>query len=265
MKYLYILLLLALFGLASCGSGEEIGVAPTNTVPPQPSETPASSQTTPSPPSQELSPTPFTDPPLPIGPLTVDIMELVGSPRLIQLVSSFQAAAQKNPDWWLEYVQENSDIEGELPYHPNMGLSEAEYEEMLALSDKMSLGKVGETVLLVEQRPDGRIVLDGGERLPELTGILIDVAQDRVKTPYGMTTTTSTIKASSEQQATGPWNGTNWKLERGNPLGGDALGIQFAIGKYVEKEQGIIYYRVAQVKDGAQTVDLTIFLNFDLE
>ncbi|MBA3531930.1 MAG: hypothetical protein H0T73_08435 [Ardenticatenales bacterium] len=135
---------------------------------------------------------------------------------------------------------------------------------MLDLFDEIRLGKVGEAILVVEQRANGGLLVDGGDELPELTGILIDSAHNRVKTPYGMTTTTSTIEA-SEEQRTGPWNGTSWKLERVSSIGGDGILIEFAIGQFVENGRGIIYYRVREAKDGVQTLDKSFFLNFDKE
>ena len=44
---------------------------------------------------------------------------------------------EQNQDWFLEYTQTVAEDGSPLPYHPNFGLTEAEYNDFLALSDSV--------------------------------------------------------------------------------------------------------------------------------
>jgi hypothetical protein len=221
---------------------------------PQPTATPAAGPTLP-PDLAEIRQL------LPVGAITADLMQPVSPPRLTELSTKFQAAIQQNPEWWSEYVQ-NTPAGQTVPYHPNMGLSEGEYAEMLALFDELGLQKTAEVTIMVTASGENHFVLDGGTALPYLTGIEIILDQDLVRTPYGVASQHTAIAPDDAQQLTGPWKGIQWFLDTRDPQQATSTGIhiEFALGRLQQDGRCLMYYRVQQFESAGKTVDLMIVL-----
>jgi len=195
------------------------------------------------------------------GHLTVDVMEIAAPPRLNELVRRFQQALGENPGWWLEHVK-NSKPGEPLPYDSRLGLSEAEYNEFLALSKKMTVQKKSEASLTITTKADDVYVFDGGQMLPDFSGIEIDLTNDVVRTPFGILTERSEINA-SEDSALGAWVGTQWKLEKTDPNGITGMVANLAVGKLKQSGRCVIYYDVRKVSlDGK--VRISHVLNYDM-
>ena len=201
---------------------------------------------------------------IPVGTVPVAVMDLIASPRVQELMQRFQTAVRSDPAWLLEYAKANDRPGEPLPYHPKMGVSEAEYKEMLSLSEEMRLAPVAKAELIVRAEPNGRFTLDGGHALPELTGISIDMEKNRVETPFGVTTTTSQIKPSSEQKATGPWSGVSWKREDLNMDMMTGTVVKFSIGRLQESGQGILYYDAKRMANRSMEARAFRVLTYDL-
>lgn len=201
---------------------------------------------------------------LPQGTVQVTILALVSPPRLQQLTGRFQAAVQDEPEWWLDYVRANAQPGEPLPHHPKMGVSEAEYEELLTLTEQVRLAPVSEAELTVRWEESGVAVFDGGVDLPELTGIEIDLDRHVVRTPFGVTTTSSRIQASEGQRATGPWSGVSWKREEMDDSASNGTLINFNLGRLQESGRGILYYDARRIADGALTSRVTRVLTYEL-
>jgi hypothetical protein len=201
---------------------------------------------------------------IPTGTVRVMVMDLVAPPRLEQLTARLQAAVQQEGDWWLKYVADNAQPGEPLPYHARMGISAAEYDEMLSLFDQMRLAPVSEAELKVQTAGDRRFRLDGGKHLPELTGIVIDLGRNLVETPFGTTTTSNRIVASERQQATGPWNGVSWKHDGVDPTALSGVNISFNLGRLEESGRVILSYDASRLLDGAAQGRTRRTLTYDL-
>lgn len=128
------------------------------------------------------------------GKFTVDVMELAAPPRANELNQRLKQAVGQNPNWWLEHVKKASPGEP-LPYDARLGLSKTEYDEFLELSKKMTTVKKAEATILVVDKGDDVYVLDGGQQLQDfITGIEIDLRNDKVRTPFGNLTGTISNK-----------------------------------------------------------------------
>ena len=186
---------------------------------------------------------------LPSGKVKVDVMQLMGSPRLNELTTKLQTAVQQNKDWWMAHVQKAKPGEA-LPWDARLGLTRSEYEEFLKSSRDVQLGKAREAEIEFARSPDGRITVRADSSLPELEGIVINVKNDFVETPFGRTNTRSDITASEEQRTTGPWTGVQWKLESLGETPGTGTIVKFALGKLTRDGRGILYYDAKEIKPG---------------
>jgi hypothetical protein len=201
---------------------------------------------------------------IPTGTVRVTVMNLVSPPRLEQLTARFQAAVQKEPGWWSEYMVANARPGEPLPYHPGFGITEAEYDEMLGLFGQMRLAPAAEVEMTVHASGDRRFRLNGGRHLPELTGIVIDLGRNRVETPFGATTTRNPIAASERQQATGPWTGVSWKYDGVDETAMSGAHVRLALGRLEESGRGILTYDAGRLHEGVVQARVKRTLTYDL-
>jgi len=176
-----------------------------------------------------------------------------------------QAAVRKDREWFMDYVMTHAkSAPGKpLPYDQRLGLTPEEYAELLMLGDQKFLVKNGTAELAVTS--DGhRVSIDGGTALPELHGVHLDIDTDKVTTPFGETTTHKTIKASDGQELTGPWNGLQWKLEKGSERTSEVTIVRLCLGRLVKSSRGITYYEVKCTGPEANKA-VTYILQYDLK
>lgn len=195
------------------------------------------------------------------GRVIVDVMEIGGPPRANELAQRLQQAARENPGFWLEHAKRPKPGEP-LPYDSRLGLSEAEYKEFLSLAKKLTMRKKAEAALVVATEDNEVFVLDGGEALPDFTGIVIDLKGDLVRTPFGVLTERSEIDA-PEDSAFGAWVGTQWKLNDFDPSGITGTAAKLAVGKLRQSGRSVIYYDVRRISLDGKT-RISHVLNYDM-
>lgn len=193
------------------------------------------------------------------GHITVDVMEVVSRPRAIELAQRLQQAARVNPNWWLEH-QKKAEPGEPLPYDSRLGLSKDEYNEFLVLSKMMTTQKKAEATLIVATADDDVYVLDGGQALPDFTGIEIDLKNDLIRTPFGTLIDRSEIDV-AEGSALGAWVGTQWKFENAAPNGVPSTVAKLGVGRLKKSGRCVIYYDVKLIGTDGNT-RISHILNF---
>jgi hypothetical protein len=189
---------------------------------------------------------------LPADGTRADVMQLVAPPRLNLLTAKLQQAAQKQPEWWIDQLHKAKPGEP-LPYDPRLGLTKEEYKELLSLWGAFSLRKT-RTVRLSVKRDGMRITFNGGEELPDLRAVVVDLETGAVTTPYGTATQWSRVEASPEQKATGPWNGVAWELERVDERTGLGTVVTFDLGRL--RQSGLSIYASVRPNTRADVPEL---------
>jgi hypothetical protein len=189
------------------------------------------------------------------------VMQPVAPARLTALTTKLQLAAQKQPEWWMAQIRKARPGEP-VPYDPRLGLTKAEYEEFLRLWGAFTLRKVKTTKLNVK-REGRKVTFHGGEGLPHLKGVVLDLATGAVTTPFGTAAQCTRIRASSEQKVTGPWNGVQWELERVNDQTGLGTVVKFALGRLRPSGRGLLHYEVLQVTGQSRT-EIDDLIEYDL-
>jgi hypothetical protein len=188
-------------------------------------------------------------------------MQLVAPPRLNLLTAKLQQAAQKQPEWWMDQLRKAKPGEP-LPYHPRLGMTKAEYKELLSLGGAFTLRKI-KMVRLSVKRDGMRITFNGGEELPDLKAVVVNLGTGAVTTPFGTAADWSRIEAGPDQKATGPWNGVEWKLERVNERTGLGTVVTFDLGRLRQTGRGLLRYEVLQVNEQSRT-DYSDLLEYNL-
>lgn len=132
------------------------------------------------------------------------------------LAARISAGLRANQAWFREYARRSPP--GELPWHPNLGVSEAEYRRFLALSRQLALREAAQVTFTVTRRPDGGLALAATGPASALNGIVVHPARDRAETPLGTLASRSAIDNRERSSPTGPWRGVQWS-NRGQTQG----------------------------------------------
>ncbi len=202
---------------------------------------------------------------LPVGEVRVSVMRLSGPPRLDGLMRRFREAISRDPAWMQQYVRENDLPAGEtLPYHPNMGLSREEYDDMVLLMGRMVLMPVSEARLTIARLSSG-ITLDGEPDLARFTGITVDPERATVQTPLGTLAEVERVHPSAGQAITGPWDGYAWVLDEFDPDTGTGVRITLDLGRRTDQGDAILAYDARRMEAGRLIDRVKWTLTYPLE
>lgn len=183
----------------------------------------------------------------------------VPPPRFLEIYKKVQEAAQRDPEWWKQKTA-SAQPGQPLPYDPKMGITPEEYSEMLELGKQPVLGPVGQASFTVK-REGGKLTLDGGQALPELTGIQVDPANATVTTKFGVLSQEQKLDPSKTQTPLGQITGYRWARQ---PTA-DSPGVAFLLGRFGDQPKGLIVYEMVQVgADGRPTGGGQYFMIYDL-
>jgi hypothetical protein len=186
--------------LAACGG------------PPETNDSPAALANSADPPAQgnAVAPAPASDAaylPAP-GAHQARAMALAVPPEAEALAARITAAIRSNPAWYEEYRARSP--QGELPYHPNLGVSAEEYRRFQTLANQIALREIGQVTLTVTSRPNGGLSLAADGPAAALNGITLYPARDRVETSLGTLGNRVPAVNSLANSPTGPWRGVRW-------------------------------------------------------
>jgi hypothetical protein len=188
--------------LAACSSGTANNVTPAND---------AEGVTNGAMPAQGPAPLPADEAaaylPAP-GAHAARVMVLAPPAEAVQLRDRMAAAIMRNRAWYDGWAAQHP--QGELPWHANLGVSEAEYARYLALTRQIGLSERSRVRLTVTRRSDGGLTLAAGGGAAALNGLVLYPERGRVETPLGVLTTLSTSGNDAADSPLGRWRGAEW-------------------------------------------------------
>ena len=144
------------------------------------------------------------------------VMTLAPPAEAVQLRDRMAAAVMRNRTWYDNWAAQHP--QGDLPWHANLGVSEAEYARYLALTRRIGLSEQSRVTLNVAQRPDGGLTLAAGGAASALNGLVLYPARGQVETPLGVLATVATSGNDAADSPLGRWRGAEWSNRgRGAP------------------------------------------------
>lgn len=221
-----ILILAAVSALTACSGGSQndatkAPAAATNqTAPAAPAATPVLD-------AAAFLPTPGAHP--------ARAMAMSVPPEAEALAARMTTAIRANVAWYRAYAAQHP--EGELPWHPNLGLSEAEYARFQALTHQIALREIGRVSLNVARRPDGGLALAAAGAAAPLDGIILYPERDQVETPLGRLGNGAPTANREVRSPTGPWQGIRWT----NLGSGATRRVALAFGRRAQGDMLIFY------------------------
>lgn len=199
---------------------------------------------------------------IPVGTFPADVMEFGQSQRVTDLAKRKADAIKQDPKWFLEHMQKQKPGEP-MTYDPRMGLTPEEYDELQTQSQKTSTRKKADATITIAKGGSDLYVINGGQTLPDLTGITIDLKNGVVRTPLGVTKKHRELSM-PDSTPTGAWSGIRWEFETPDANDQQGTTASLAIGKLHSSGRGILIYYVRKLTPPEEKKRVNIMLYYDL-
>ncbi|MBI2966405.1 MAG: hypothetical protein HYY40_01150 [Bacteroidetes bacterium] len=193
---------------------------------------------------------------LPVGLIELDIMGFQMPDGYNELQEKFKKGIAENQEWYMEYIKTAKSGQG-LGYHPNLGLTEEEWEKFSKMTEQMKMVKARTGFIEVLQT-DSIIEITGSDDTEGFNGLKINLKTKILSTDYDAWDFTETIQANEYQDKTGMWSGYNWKYQQldtanlTNLTNFKGKDYDFSIGQLVESKKAIIFFKSREFVDGQQ-------------
>jgi hypothetical protein len=189
---------------------------------------------------------------LPAGRIKVDVVKTVAAPRANELSAKLQSLITTEPARM--QVSAQGVAEEREPWEQRLAMSDPrsftrEEQADAQHPNDLALEKTGEAVIEIVRTADGRMMLQSDGSMPELSGIILDVANDTVETPFGRTNETAEVVSNADRFAPGAWSGTQWQLDAPGELPSSGTSIKFAIGR-LSDDRVVLKYQAKHVEEG---------------
>lgn len=204
---------------------------------------------------------------LPAKSVVAEVMGFDISDEMEDLILQLGQAMKEKPLWAMAYMAEHSEPGEVVPYHENFGITEQEYQGLLAGFWSLRKKKVAEVDLWFESIGDNKIRVHSRE-LKDLLGLVeIDFANNFANTPHGKADQQDWAGHEADAESRnypfglkppmGKWKGIRWKKPIGiiGALAGSQVNV--ALGKQ-EDGRGVFHYRVrnSDKLDGMEALEL---------
>lgn len=194
-------------------------------------------------------------------PVRATIGMVVPPAEIDKHVAKVEAAARKDPEWFTEYS--SSSAPGTpLPFHEKLGLTQAEYDDYLALWRKREFRPLEEVLLLLRESPGGVWTLTATGNASQLSTLRFQNESGTFRSPNGELKRIEDIKAAADS-ILGEWTGPEWRFEEETSLGKTKENISF--GRFADGKHGLVVYRLQDVSsEGTVLMDRSLVIRFAL-
>lgn len=203
--------------------------------------------------------------------VTVDIMDGIKSnPRQLELTRKIQSSLQNNWEWYQEYIKTAKKGEP-LNYHPNMGITEKEYDEFLKISKDIEVESTGKEDLEIISI-DNKIKFKADGRLSIYNDLTIDIKNNQILfKEYVLPFLKKINIEDADNGLKSKWKGYNWAYEY--PVITDETDltslenlnitiVRFTIGQLEKNEKIYMQIKEQKMENGVKTVENQIPIIF---
>lgn len=194
-------------------------------------------------------------------PVKASIGIVVPPPEIEKYIAKVETSARKNKEWFAEYSK-TAKPGAPLPFHENLGLTKEEYDDYLALWAKRDFKSTEEVMLVLRETFGKTWTITATGEAGIISTLRYDPEKDVYRSPNGEMKRLEDIKAESTS-ILGAWSGHEWRFEEETGLG--KTKENFAVGRFDEKEFGLVVYRVQEISsEGSRLLDKSLVLRFAL-
>lgn len=200
------------------------------------------------------------------------LMVRMSAEKIRDIKRKFDKAIEKNGEWYANYVKSHNPKEPDfyLPYHPNFGITEKEYEafrKAYGPGDKRVFENAGRIELQFKKMPNGDIVVSSDNTSNPLHNLRYVVNENCIVSRFGKLNIYSKedVDFSDKDSIPRSWERLIWK--RNAVIGKDGEGpfLVFYIGKSKNKNIGIIGYTAVHLGDNVkEPVNIQFNIEFEL-
>ncbi len=192
---------------------------------------------------------------------SVDLMTTSLNQRVADLGGRMERAAQNNREWLLAYVRDHADTKGPLPYHPNFGVTEDQYREVLA--NTPALSRLAAVRLQIVEPSPGVISFTGDPEVFDLSRLELRIRDLSLQTPFGVIKGPEVVKVDGTGGLMGSHSGFRWSLEEGTAESANLTVVSLLLGRQSASGKHFLHYRAGQVVNGRSTADVNVIILFD--
>lgn len=184
----------------------------------------------------------------------------ITAPKEAEMIAKKMADAMKTKgEWAARYLEENKNIRP-VPYHPNFGISEQEYNEFIIKSaEKIKLVKLDDLKISYTMDKDGIGKINTSKKIKFINDLRIHSDRNLVVSKFGNLDDCKSVNYGDDKSPSGAWHGYQCTLEKIE--GANMLVTKFAVGER-KAGNGIIYYQSILVANG-QKQQVIIIIFFD--
>ncbi len=194
-------------------------------------------------------------------PVRAAIGMIVPPPEIEKYIAKVESAARKDPKWFTDYSK-SAKPGAPLPFNEKLGLTKEEYDEYQALWAKREFKTSSEIMLVLRETFGKTWTVTASGEAGILSTLRYDAVKDVILSPNGELKRIEDIKA-EPTSILGAWSGKEWKFEEETGLG--KTKENFAIGRYDDKDYGLIVYRVQEISsEGSRLMDKNLVILFQL-
>ncbi|NWK56903.1 hypothetical protein HW115_14865 [Verrucomicrobiaceae bacterium N1E253] len=176
-------------------------------------------------------------------PVMGEVGAIVPPKEINKYIAKVQAAAKADTTGWHKEYASKSKPGLPLPYHENLGLTKAEYDEYLKLWDDRQFKAAQKVVLRLEEpKPGEWMVRVSGVGGP-ISLLRYLSTQDAWKSTNGQLKRIEDIDA-AERSILGAWKGKEWRFEEKTDFVWTTENI--ALGKYNDGKFCLLIYRIQE-------------------
>jgi len=197
-----------------------------------------------------------------LKPREIDV-EVLGtdiSPEIQAILKKWEIAVQRNAEWFLQYVKDNSGKLQRLPYHSKMGITEQEHQLVNEYLENIKFVPVAKGRLKFTSVSESQSRIENIEGLPGFDGILIDTAKNQAVTPWGTAVAAGVVHATKSWL--GDWDGRTWKYKSLKAETGSITIIEIDIGKQMDTGLNVIHVRASVAENGTKKADVDSVIRF---
>lgn len=205
------------------------------------------------------------------GKLIVDVMDDIRqSPRQQELTMKFQKGIQNNYDWFVENLQ-NLTPGQPMQYHPNLGLTKEEYDELQVLIKDVEIASSGKVNVEII-KGDSIISFNTNEKLEILNTIKINLIQNQIKIGEITLSYDGPVNVDNDQNGfKSRWKGHNWIYEFPENLSTEMLRdvqtlvakhYKFTVGRLEKNGKTFLQIKGLEFNNGVKEAEFDIPLMF---
>jgi hypothetical protein len=187
----------------------------------------------------------------------VEILDAQPPEDIARIQKTVQESVTANQKWFAEYVLKGKS----LTYHPNFGVTEAEFNRYMDFWRDKRLVPVRKGRLKFTAQSDSKTLIENVDGLSKLNGIVVDFERNQVSTTWG-TASADTPIHTTEKSATGSSDQYSWRMEKGGTESSFGTMVWFNVGRLSQTPHNIINFRACTVPGGTKDVDTVIQIRF---